>query len=459
MSHDYQITVIGGGPGGYVAAIKAAKSGQKTCLIEKAALGGVCLNQGCIPTKTLLKTAATLTELRHAADFAIDGIDPAKLSVNMGKLQERRKRIIATLTGGVRNLVKANKIALVEAAAKFVDPHTVEAGGRKITSDHFIIATGSEVFIPPFIKQEGKNSVITSKEALTLEKLPKRLAVIGGGVVGIEFASYFNQLGVEVTVVELLENILPMVDPEVSELAKRRLAKSGIQFKMRAKVEIIRDNHIHFEQDGKKDSVAADLILMSVGRVPCTDGLGAGEIGIEFDRRAIKTDAHLRTNLPHIHCIGDANGKVMLAHVASHEGIVAVENILGRKIAMDYDRIPSCIYLDPEIACIGLTEKQAGEAGRKVKVGKFNMAGNGKSLVEGDTDGLMKVIVDADLGEILGVHLYAKHATEMIAELSVAATLEATAEEIIHSIHPHPTVSEAVGESFMAAYGQAIHGM
>ncbi|MDR1744262.1 MAG: dihydrolipoyl dehydrogenase [Planctomycetota bacterium] len=457
--YDYDITVIGGGPGGYVAAIKAAKEGKKVCLVDKASLGGVCLNEGCIPTKTLLRTANLLHEIKHAGDFAIDGLDANKAVVNMKKLQARREKVIATLVGGVGGLVRGNRITLVAAAAKFVDAHTIEAGGRKITSDYFIIATGSDVFMPPFIAQEGKNALITSREALLLDKVPGSIAIIGGGVIGVEFAALLNRLGSRVTVLELLEHIMPMVDPEVSGLAKKRLEQDGVVFKMQAKVTKVKDNTVHYELGGKQESVTADMVLMAVGRVPHTAGLNAEGIGIAFDRKAIRTDSRLRTNIPNIYCIGDVNGRVMLAHVASHEGMVAVENICGRDAEMNYDRIPSCIYLDPEIACIGLTEAQAKESGRAIKVGKFKMAGNGKSLVEGDTDGLVKVILDAELGEILGLHMYGKHVTEMISELSVAMTLEATADEIIESIHPHPTVSEAMPEAFMAAYGRQIHGM
>ncbi len=456
--YDYDITVIGGGPGGYVAAIKAAKEGKKVCLVEKGNLGGVCLNEGCIPTKTLLKTANLLEEIRHAGDFAITGLDVTNATVDIAKLQQRRKSVIATLVGGVKALVKGNGITLVEAAARFVDPHTIDAGGRKLTSEYFIIATGSDVFMPPFIALEGNNTILTSREALALTAVPASVAVIGGGVIGIEFASLLNRLGCKVTVLELLEHLMPMVDPEISGLAKKRLEKDGVEFKMPAKVTRVRDNTVHFEQAGKEQSVKADAVLMAVGRVPHTDGLGAEAIGIEFDRKAIRTDANLRTSVPNIFCIGDANGKVMLAHVASHEAVVAVESICGRPAAMHYDRIPSCIYLDPEIASIGLTEAAAKERG-PVRVGRFRMAGNGKSLVEGDTGGLVKVVVDAELGEILGVHMYAKHATDMISELSVAMTLEATADEILESIHPHPTVSEAIPEAFMAAYGKAIHSL
>lgn len=458
-NYDYDITVIGAGPGGYVAAIKAAKEGKKVCIIERENFGGVCLNEGCIPTKTLIKTANVLHEIKEADSFAITGVDASKVAVSMEKLQKRKKSVVQKLVGGVKALLRGNKVAIVEGAASFVDAHTVTAGDKKITSEYFIIATGSDVMMPSFIKQEGKNTILTSKEALNIDHIPASIAIIGGGVIGVEFAYLFNKLGSKVTVLELMDHILPMVDEEVSDMAKKRLAKDGVVFHTGAKVTTVKDNTVLFEKGGAAESVKADCVLMAVGRVPRTDGLNAKEIGIEFDRAAIKTDDHLRTNIPNIFAIGDVNAKVMLAHTASHEGIVAVETICGQKMHMDYGKIPSCIYLEPEIACIGLTEKQAREKCANVKIGKFPMAANGKSLVEGDTDGVVKVIIDGDLGEILGVHLYGKHTTDMIAEIAVAMTLEATAEEIIHTIHPHPTVSESVPEAFMAAFGKAIHCM
>ena len=457
MGYDYDITVLGGGPGGYAAAIKAAKEGKKVCLVENAELGGVCLNEGCIPTKTLIKTANAYRSVLHAADFAVEGVDPAKIKVSMKKLQERRAAVVSQLTGGVKGLLRGNKVDFVKGMAKFVDAHTVTAGEKKISSEYFIIATGSVAFMPPFIAQEGKNNIITSREALLLEEIPKSIAIIGGGVIGIEFAYLFGALGSQVTVLELMDNILPMVDEEISGLARKQMEKSGVTFHTGARVSKVKDNGVFFESKGKEQSVTADLVLMAVGRLPNTEGLGAKELGIAFDKNAVITDEYMRTNIANIYAIGDVNGKVMLAHTASAEGFVAVDNICGKVDRMRYDRIPSCIYLEPEIASIGLTEKQAREQYTDVKVGKFPMAGNGKSLVEGDQSGLVKVIIDGRLGEILGVHLCGSHVTEMIAEIALAMNLEASAGEIMASIHPHPTISESIPEAFMAAYGKAIH--
>ena len=426
-SYDYEVIVIGAGPGGYETAIKSAQSGKKTAIVE--------------------------------AKFAISGVDQSALKVDMKKLQERKNGVVKTLTTGVQGLLRANKVTIINGHASFVDTHTIEVEGKTYTSEYFIIATGSDTFMPPFIPLEGNTNVITSREALNIDKLPESIAIIGGGVIGIEFAHVFSHLGSKVTVLELMDHILPMVDEEVSDMAKKRMEKNGVTFYNGAKVQKVKDNSVIYEYNGEEKSVEAEVVLMAVGRVANTDGLNAEGIGIEFEKKAIKTDGYMHTNIPNIYAIGDVNGKVMLAHTASHEGFVAVADICGEGgHEMDYGRIPSCIYLDPEIACIGLTEKQAKEKSYDIQVGKFPMMANGKSLVEGDTDGIVKVILDKELGEILGVHLYGKHVTDMIGEISVAMNLEATAEEVIGAIHPHPTVSEVMPEAFMAAfYGRAIN--
>ena len=410
--YDYDVVVIGAGPGGYETAIKAAQCGKKTCIIEGAGFGGTCLNVGCIPTKALIQTADVYHKVKDAARFAVTGVEADKIAVDMAALQARKKAVVKTLVNGVKGLLRGNKVTVVEGMASFADTHTLSVDGRSITGANIIIATGSSVFMPPFIALEGENHLLTSTEALDLDQVPASVTVIGGGVIGVEFAYLLNRLGSKVTVLDLMDHILPMV-------------------------------------------------LMAVGRVPNTQGLNAEGIGIEFDRKAIRTDAHMRTNIPHIYAIGDVNGKVMLAHTASHEGMVAVADICGQGEEMRYDRIPSCVYLEPEIACIGLTEAQAREKyGDGLKIGRFNMAANGKSLIAGDTDGLFKVIVAADTGEILGAHLYGQHVTDMIGEISAAMAAEGTAEELIHAIHPHPTVNEALGEAFMAAWnGRAINSL
>lgn len=454
---DFEITVIGGGPGGYVAAIKAAQMGKRVCIVEEKHFGGTCLNEGCIPTKTLIKTVNVLEEVKHAADFAIEGVDTSKITVSMNKLQNRKQDVVKSLVNGVEGLLRGNKVTAVKGIAEFRDKNTIRVGDKIITSDYFIIASGSDSFVPAFIEYEGKTNIITSREALNLDYIPESMSIIGGGVIGIEFAYVFSLLGTKVTVIELMENILPMVDVEVSVLAQRKLENAGVIFYTGARVKKISGNKVIYELKGERRSLEADITLMAVGRIPRTKELNAEILGLEFDRNAIKTDPKLRTNIGNIYAIGDVNGKSMLAHTASHEGIVAVNNICGHSEEINYSIVPSCIYVEPEIACIGLTEAQAKEKYDNVKVGKFPMVANGKSLVEGDTDGLVKVILDGELNEILGVHILAKHATDMISGISVAMNMEATAEEIINSIHPHPTVSEALPEAFMTAIGKAIH--
>ncbi|MCU6762981.1 Dihydrolipoyl dehydrogenase [uncultured Roseburia sp.] len=456
--YDFEVLVIGAGPGGYETAIKAAQSGKKTAIVEAGSFGGVCLNEGCIPTKTLIRTANLYTEIKEAADFAITGIQKEQVSVDMKRLQQRKETVVKTLVNGVQALLRGNKVTVINGRASFVDSHTITVDGKTYTSEYFIIATGSVTFMPPFIPLEGNTNVITSKEALELEDIPKSIAIIGGGVIGIEFAHVFSHLDTKVTVLELMDHILPMVDEEVSEMVKKRMEKQKVEFYTGAKVRKVKDDSVIYEYQGQERSSQADVVLMAVGRTANTEGLNAEAIGIEFDKKAIKTNEYMQTNIPHIYAIGDVNGKVMLAHTASHEGFAAVSHILSKPEQVHYDRIPSCIYLDPEVACIGMTEKAAREKGYDICVGKFPMMANGKSLVEGDTEGIVKVILDKELGEILGVHLYGKHVTDMIGEISVAMNLEASAEEVIGSIHPHPTISEAVPEAFMAAwYGRAIN--
>lgn len=456
--YNYDVVVIGAGPGGYETAIRAAQMGKRTCIIESTYFGGTCLNVGCIPTKTLIKSANLLGEIREAGIFAIEGIEAQKVSVNMTKLQARKNAVVSQLVGGVKFLLKGNKVTAVEGKASFVNNHTVVVGDRKITAEYFIIATGSSVFIPPFIDLEGENNIITSTEALNLDRVPDSVVIIGGGVIGVEFAYLLKKLGSKVTMLELMDHILPMVDTEVSNLVKKKMANDGVQFCLSAKVKKVKKNVVYYDLNDKELSVSAEAVLMAVGRIPNTEGLNAEGIGLEFGRKAIKTDEHLRTNIPNIYAIGDVNGKVMLAHTASHEGMVAMENICGHSAVMDYDLIPSCIYLEPEVACVGLTEAKAKEKYGNVKIGRFSMMANGKSLVEGATDGLFKVIIDGDSGKILGAHLYGKHTTDMIAEIAVAMAGGLTAEQICHAVHPHPTVSEALGEAFLAVWkGRAIN--
>lgn len=455
-AYDYEIAVIGGGPGGYVAAIKAAQMGKKTVIIEKENFGGTCLNVGCIPTKALLRSAEALKEVKESEKFGVIDVDTSSAGLDLVKVQERKKAVISQLVGGVQGLVKGNGATIEKGQGKLADSHTIEVGGKKITAENIIIATGSQAkSLPIDISPEAK--VLTSKEMLDIDSAPKSMAVIGGGVIGIEFAYFLATIGVQVTIVEFLDRILPMVDEEITTQVTGHLKDMGIEIHTSAKVTAITDKAVVFEKDGKESSVECEQVLMAVGRGPSLEGIDTEALGIKTERGAIVTDKTLKTSVPNIYAIGDVNGKAMLAHTASMEGIVAVETICGEKAEMDYDKIPSAIYIQPEIASVGLTEKQAAEKYGKVNVGKFPLMANGKAKVAGEERGLVKVICEPKYGEIVGVHMYCIHATDMIAEAVTAMKLESTAEEVAMAIHPHPTVSEVMHEAMHAVGGRAIH--
>ena len=455
---DFDVIVIGGGPGGYVAAIKSAQSGKKTCIIEKEHFGGVCLNEGCIPTKSLLRSAEALKEVKESLKYGVTGVDTENVRLDMQAVQNRKTKVTKQLVGGVEGLLKGNKVSIVKGMGVFVDKNTVSVDDKKYTAENIIIASGSGIRTLP-IKISERANVLTSKEALNLYYIPKDVVIIGGGVIGIEFAYFLNSIGTKVTVVEFLDRILTMVDKEITDIVAKSLIKAGITIYTSSQVKEIKDSSILFEKEGKVEEIFADTVLMAVGRAANTEGLNLEAAGIKTTRGAIETNLKLETNIPNIYAIGDVNGKAMLAHTASMEGIIAVENICGHSKDMDYSKIPSAIYIQPEIACVGLTEEQAKEKYKDIKVGTFPLFANGKAKVAGEEEGIIKVIVDGKLGEILGVHMYCIHATDMISEAVAAMNLEATAEEMISTIHPHPTVSEAMHEAFHAALGKPIHFM
>lgn len=454
--YDYDIAVMGGGPGGYVAAIKAVQMGKKTVIIEKEHFGGTCLNVGCIPTKALLRSAEALKEIKESGQFGVMGVDISNAALDLNKVQKRKNQVIGQLVGGVQGLLKSNGVTIVTGEGTLKDNHTIDIKGKNITAHNIIIATGSDVkSLPITIHKDAK--VLTSREMLDIQQAPESLAVIGGGVIGIEFAYFLATIGVKVTVIEFLDRILPMVDEEITTQVTGHLQEMGITIHTSAKVTEITENGVKFEKDGKGQSVNVDQTLMAVGRVPSLRGIDTDALKLKTERGAIVTDDTLKTSIYNIYAIGDVNGKAMLAHTASMEGIVAVETICGKKASMDYDRIPSAIYIQPEIASVGLTEKQATEKYGKVNVGKFPLMANGKAKVAGEDRGLIKVITEPKYGEIVGVHLYCIHATDMISEAVVAMKLESTAEEVAASVHPHPTVSEIFHEAMHAVDGRAIH--
>lgn len=453
---DYEVAVIGGGPGGYVAAIKAAQMGKKTCIIEKEHFGGVCLNQGCIPTKILLRSVEALKEAKESGLYGVVDIDVSKARLDMVKVQERKNTIIKQLVGGVNGLLKGNGVCIKNGEATFQDSHTLLVDGVPITAESIIIASGSEAKSLP-VPISPETWLLTSSDALDLKEIPKHITVVGGGVIGIEFAYFMASSGSKVTVIEFMDRILPMVDEEIVEQVADMLVKMGVSIITGARLTEIKGKVAYYEKNGEKKTIESEAFMISVGRLPKIDGLNLDATGVKTDRGAVITDNRLKTNVNNIYAIGDVNGKAMLAHVASMEGIIAVENICGKNATMDYEKVPCTIYIQPEIASVGLTEVQAMEKYDVVKVGRFPLFANGKAKVAGEERGLVKVIIDPKFNEIIGVHIYCIHATDMISEAVVAMKLEGTAEEIAMSIHPHPTVSEAVQEAFHGAVDRAIH--
>ena len=453
-----RVIIIGAGPGGYVAAIRAAQLGATVTVIEKGDVGGTCLNVGCIPTKVLLHSAELFTAMTHEGPSI--GIFADNVRFDWPAIMKRKTSVVKRLTGGVGSLLRSNAVTLVPGQAKLVAPNAVEIAGQRLEADAIIIAAGSVPAVPP-IPGLDLPGVITSDGALSLEALPKSIAIAGGGVIGVEFASVFASFGVTVTVVEMLPRILPNIDAEAAAILRKALTKKGVAFHTASKLQSVVKNgeglRLAVETPEGPQTIDVDKLLVATGRRPNTAGLGLEELGVAMDRARIVTDNRMRTNVPGVYAIGDCTSKIMLAHVAEHEGEVAVENIMGHDAVMDYTAVPSAIYTTPAVASVGLSEEDAVKAGHTVKVGRFPLAANGKALIAGETDGLVKIIADTRHDAILGVHIIGGPATDMIAEGGLALRLEATLDEIITTIHAHPTVSEAVAEAAMAALGRAIH--
>ena len=459
---DNDVVIIGGGPGGYVAAIKAAHLGLKAVLVEKDKLGGVCLNKGCVPTKALVSTAEVLNHIQRAGEF---GIQIKDYSFDFTAIMKRKDQITRRLSSGVEKLMKANQIRVIRGEGQIVEPGTVEvldAEGQKevIKTENIIIATGSSAMkLPiPGLDVEG---VITSDEALSLSELPSRMIIIGGGMVGVEFAGIFKALGVEVTVVEMLPRILLPIDEEIAPRLTQLLEREGIEILTDCKVKGIKKNNQNLEvlvstTDGEK-KLETEKVLLAAGRVPELGNINVQGLGIELDRKAIKVDEKMRTNIPGIYAVGDVVGKIMLAHVASREGIVAIENISGKEVLMDYRAVPNCVFSMPEVASVGLTEEEARKENSNIKVSKFPFMANGKALGMGEAEGMVKIIADGDTFELLGVHILGVHASDLIAEGALALSMEATAEEIVNTIHAHPTLAETTAEAVEGITGKPIH--
>ncbi|MFL8712734.1 dihydrolipoyl dehydrogenase [Clostridioides sp. GD02377] len=456
------LIVIGGGPGGYVAAIRGAQLGLNVVIIEKNELGGTCLNTGCIPTKTLFKDAQILNYFKHAEEY---GIKVEKYELDLEKVQSRKKKVVKTLTSGVKGLLKANKVVIEKGEAKLISRDSVEVkledGSKKIIKGrNILIASGSKSSKPP-IKGANLEGVITSKEALEMNNLPKKIVIVGGGIIGIEFAGILNEFGSDVTIVEFLDTIIPMVDKEVSSRLSKLLNKRGIKIIISSKVEEIYKNGeglvADISKNGEKTKIACDNILISTGRELDVDGLNLEGIGIRYDKKGIKVDENYCTSVPGIYAIGDVIGGVMLAHVASEEGKVAIERMVGEKTSVDYNLVPNSIFTFPEVSTVGLSEEEVKDKNLDYVVSKFQFSGNGKALTMNDSEGMVKIIASKDKTTIYGVHIIGPNASDLIHEAVVAMKAMLTVEEVASIMHGHPTLSEAFLEASMGILDKSIH--
>ena len=454
---NYDLTIIGSGPGGYVAAIKAAQLGLKTAIVEKEAIGGVCLNWGCIPTKALLNSAKVFKNFNDAKSFGID-VEKDSFSVNFKAMMQRKNKIVKKLTGGVSYLFKKNNVDVFDGEATVKDNHTVTVGSETLKSKKLILATGASPATPPIkgLKEGLKDGfVVTSKGILDLKEQPKNLTIIGGGVIGIEFATIFSTLGTEVTILEREDDILLGVDQEIKDMFKKALKKAKIKFLTNANVEKIAKDSLTYKTGDQEETLKSDKVLLSAGMQPNMKGLEA--LDLETEKGFVKTDHFMRTNVKDVYAIGDMNGNYMLAHVASKEGVIAVEHIKGSDHKMDYTKVPSGIYTFPEIAQVGLTEQEAKDQGLDIKISTFPITANGKALAENQSIGMVKMIATKKYGEIIGVHILSDSATELISEAVLGMNLETTALDIAQAIHPHPTLSEMLHETAHGIVDKPIH--
>ncbi len=465
MPKSYDLAVLGGGPGGYVAAIRASQLGFKTVIIDKANLGGICLNWGCIPTKALLKNVEVLETVKNAGEF---GITIDNYSVDFSKIIKRSRDISEKISKNVEMLMKKNKIERIRGFGKIISKNQIDVFGENeekietVNFDKLIIATGARPKQFPSIPIDRKR-IITSTEAMILPEQPKEMIIIGAGAIGVEFAYFYNVLGTKVTIVELMENILPVEDKEVSETLEKIFKKKGITIHTKTKVnkaEVKGDKvEVIVEKDGKETTLTADIVLSAIGVTGNISGFGLEELGVEIFKEHIKVDkSTYQTNVENIYAIGDVIGPPWLAHVASAEGITCVEKMKGlNPVPVDYSTIPGCTYCHPQVASVGLTEAKAKEKGYQIKVGKFPFMASGKAFAIGERDGFVKVIFDEKYGELLGAHIIGEEATELIAEFTLAKSMEAVHENILKTVHAHPTLSETIMESVAQAYGEAIH--
>jgi len=467
MALDFDLIVIGAGPGGYTAAIRGAQLGMKTAIVEREALGGVCLNWGCIPTKALLKSGDIYEQLGHVADY---GLSTEKPAFDFDKVIGRSRAVAKQLNGGVGYLMKKHKIEVLDGTAKLEkgDPApkvavTLKAGGlRTLQAKAVILATGARARVIPAIGLVGDGDRIwTYREAMTPKACPKSLLVIGSGAIGLEFASFYRALGAAVTVIEALDRILPVEDEEVSAAARKALEKRGIKFRTSAKVTKLATSKagvsLQLEAGGKSETLEGERAIVAVGIEGNVEGLGLEALGVKIDRGHVVTDAHAATGVKGLYAIGDVAGPPWLAHKASHEGVHCVEHIAGKDPPPLTAPIPGCTYTNPQVASVGLTEAQAKADGRDIKVGRFPFRANGRAIAAGETEGFVKTVFDAKTGQLLGAHMIGAEVTEMIQGFALAMTLEATEAEIMATVFPHPTMSEAMHEASLDAFGMVLN--
>ncbi|MBK9636639.1 MAG: dihydrolipoyl dehydrogenase [Bacteroidetes bacterium] len=459
----YDLIVVGSGPGGYVAAIRASQLGLKTAVVEKESLGGICLNWGCIPTKALLKSAQVFEYLKHAGDY---GITVNEFNADFNKVIGRSRDVADGMSKGIQFLLKKNKIDVINGYGKIKQGKKVEvtaADGSATTyeAQHIILATGARSRVLPGLEQDGKK-VIGYREAMTLTTLPTSMVIVGSGAIGCEFAYFYHSMGTKVTIVEFMANIVPVEDEDVSKQLARSFKKSGISIMTESSVESVDTSgagcKVKVKTKKGEEIIECDIVLSAVGITPNIENIGLEDVGVITDKGKVLVNDYYQTNIPGVYAIGDIVKGPALAHVASAEGILCVEKIAGLPVhPINYGNIPGCTYCSPEIASVGMTEKAAKEAGIEIKVGKFPFSASGKAKAAGASDGFVKVIFDAKYGEWLGAHMIGMNVTELIAEVVVARNLETTGHEIIKSIHPHPTMSEAIMEAAADAYGEVIH--
>ncbi|SER92514.1 dihydrolipoyl dehydrogenase [Sphingobium sp. YR768] len=463
MADTYDVIVLGSGPGGYVAAIRSAQLGLKTAIVERENLGGICLNWGCIPTKALLRSAEIFHYMQHAGDY---GLAAEKISADIAAVVKRSRGVAKQLNQGVTHLMKKNKITVHMGDGKLVAKGklTVTKDGKteELTAKNIIVATGARARDLPFAKADGKR-VWTYRHAMTPAEMPSKLLVIGSGAIGIEFASFYNDMGADVTVVEMMDRVVPVEDKDVSAFLEKALKKQGMTILTGAGVDKLEVGATGVkaaikDKDGKVVNGEYSHVIVAIGIVPNTENIGLEALGIKTERGHIVTDPTCKTNVDGIWAIGDVTAPPWLAHKASHEGVIVAEAIAGKHPhAMDVRNIPGCTYCHPQIASVGLTEAKAKEAGYEVKVGMFPFIGNGKAIALGEAEGFTKTVFDAKTGELLGAHMIGAEVTEMIQGYTIGKTLETTEAELMHTVFPHPTISESMHESVLAAYGRALH--